>query len=225
MKILIADDEIQLAEVLAKILRKNNYSVTTACDGEEALSLFKYKEFDVIILDIMMPKMDGIAVLKEIRKINTKIPVLMLTAKTQVEDKVLGLDCGADDYLEKPFDTRELLARIRSITRNKDEVDNKIQFGNTFLDNKTFELSTKTNHIKLTNKEFLMMELLMNNPKIIIPSERFLEKIWGEESDIDINVVWVYISYLRKKLIALSSNVEIKVSRNVGYSLEIKNDK
>lgn len=224
MKILIADDEKQLAEVLAKLLKRNNYSVDIANDGEEALELFEFNEYDAIILDIMMPKINGIEALKRIRKTNTNIPIIMLTAKAEVEDKVLGLDSGANDYLEKPFDTRELLARLRSITRQKEEIDNKLMFGNASLNRKTFELEVNKKSVKLTNKEFQMLEMLMQNKKVVISVDQFIDKIWGDDFDIDNNTVWVYISYLRRKLSALSANVEIKSSRNIGYYLEIKND-
>lgn len=224
MKLLIVEDEIELANALAKLLRKNNYSVETAKDGEEALLRFELENYDAIILDIMMPKINGIEVLKTIRKTNTNIPIIMLTAKAEVEDKVLGLDSGANDYLEKPFDTRELLARLRSITRQKEEIDNKLMFGNASLNRKTFELEVNKKSVKLTNKEFQMLEMLMQNKKVVISVDQFIDKIWGDDFDIDNNTVWVYISYLRRKLSALSANVEIKSSRNIGYYLEIKND-
>ena len=224
MKILIADDEIELASALAKILRKNNYSVDITNDGEEALLRFEQESYDAIILDIMMPKIDGIEVLKTIRKTNTNVPILMLTAKAEVEDKVLGLDSGANDYLEKPFDTRELLARLRNITRKKEEIDNKLILGNISLNRKTFELEGNNKSIKLTNKEFQMMEMLMQNKKIVISAQQFMDKIWSDDLNIDNNVVWVYISYLRKKLLTLSANIEIKATRNIGYYMEIKND-
>lgn len=224
MKLLIVEDEIELANALAKLLRKNNYSVETANDGEEALLRYELENYDAIILDIMMPKINGIEVLKRIRKTNTNIPIIMLTAKAEVEDKVLGLDSGANDYLEKPFDTRELLARLRSITRQKEEIDNKLMFGNASLNRKTFELEVNKKSVKLTNKEFQMLEMLMQNKKAVISVDQFIDKIWGDDFDIDNNTVWVYISYLRRKLSALSANVEIKSSRNIGYYLEIKND-
>ena len=224
MKLLIVEDEIELANALAKLLRKNNYSVETANDGEEALLRFELENYDAIILDIMMPKINGIEVLKTIRKTNTNIPIIMLTAKAEVEDKVLGLDSGANDYLEKPFDTRELLARLRSITRQKEEIDNKLMLGNVSLNRKTFELEANNKSVKLTNKEFQMLEMLMQNKKVVISVNQFIDKIWADDFDIDNNVVWVYISYLRRKLSALSANVEIKSSRNIGYYLEIKND-
>ena len=225
MKILIADDEIELASALAKILRKNNYSVDITNDGEEALLRFEQESYDAIILDIMMPKIDGIEVLKTIRKTNKNIPIMMLTAKTEVEDKVLGLDSGANDYLEKPFDTRELLARLRNITKQKEEVDNKLTLGNISLNRKTFELEGNNKSIKLTNKEFQMMEMLMQNKKIVISAQQFMDKVWGDDLNADNNVIWVYISYLRKKLLTLSANIEIKATRNIGYCLEMKNDK
>ena len=225
MKILIADDEIELASALAKILRKNNYSVDITNDGEEALLRFEQESYDAIILDIMMPKIDGIEVLKTIRKTNKNIPIMMLTAKTEVEDKVLGLDSGANDYLEKPFDTRELLARLRNITKQKEEVDNKLTLGNISLNRKTFELEGNNKSIKLTSKEFQMMEMLMQNKKIVISAQQFMDKVWGDDLNADNNVIWVYISYLRKKLITLSANIEIKATRSIGYCLEIKNDK
>lgn len=224
MKLLIVEDEIELANALAKLLRKNNYSVETANDGEEALLRFELENYDAIILDIMMPKINGIEVLKTIRKTNTSIPIIMLTAKAEVEDKVLGLDSGANDYLEKPFDTRELLARLRSITRQKEEINNKLMLGNVSLNRKTFELEANNKSVKLTNKEFQMLEMLMQNKKVVISVDQFIDKIWGDDFDIDNNTVWVYISYLRRKLSALSANVEIKSSRNIGYYLEIKND-
>ena len=224
MKLLIVEDEIELANALAKLLRKNNYSVETANDGEEALLRFELENYDAIILDIMMPKINGIEVLKTIRKTNTNIPIIMLTAKAEVEDKVLGLDSGANDYLEKPFDIRELLARLRSITRQKEEIDNKLMFGNASLNRKTFELEVNKKSVKLTNKEFQMLEMLMQNKKVVISIDQFIDKIWADDFDIDNNVVWVYISYLRRKLSALSANVEIKSSRNIGYYLELKND-
>ena len=181
--------------------------------------LFKYV---LSIMDIMIPKIDGIEVLKRIRSENNRTPIIMLTAKSQIEDKVFGLDSGANDYLTKPFDTRELLARIRNITRGKDEVDNKLSIGDIKLDKLTYELSSNFGSIKLTSKEFQMMEMLMQNPNIIIPIDTFFEKIWGYDNETEISVVWVYISYLRKKLKDLKSNVKIKVSRNIGYYMENK---
>ena len=178
-------------------------------------------DYDAAILDIMMPKMDGITVLKKLRSKGNSIPVLMLTAKSEIEDKVLGLDSGANDYLAKPFDTRELLARIRAMTRTQTAPDNKISFGNITLDRATFELASPTGSFRLANKEFQMMEILMSHPQHLVSTERLMERIWGFETDVEINVVWVYISYLRKKLAALHADIQIKAMRNSGYSLEL----
>lgn len=220
MRILLAEDERSLSRVLVTIFQKNNYSVDAVYDGEEALTYLQSGNYDVAVLDIMMPKMDGITVLRKVRSAGSQLPILMLTAKSEVDDKVLGLDSGANDYLAKPFDTKELLARIRSITRNQTMADNRLRMGNITLDRSTFELSSPTGNFRLANKEFQMMEFLMSNPHHIISTGRFMEKIWGYDSEAEINVVWVYISYLRKKLLALHADIGIKASRNAGYSLE-----
>ena len=224
MRILLAEDEKALSKAIIKIFEKNNCSADAVYDGEDALIYLESGDYDVAVLDIMMPKMDGITVLKKIRANGNQIPVLMLTAKSEIEDRVLGLDCGANDYLPKPFDTRELLARIRSITRSKTETSTKLTAGNITLDRATFELSSPTGSFRLANKEFQMMEFFMANPNHIISTESFMEKIWGYDSEAEINVVWVYISYLRKKLTALHANIQIKASRNAVYSLEDCND-
>ena len=224
MRILLAEDERALSKAIVKIFEKNNYSADAAYDGEEALECLRTGNYDVAVLDIMMPKMDGITVLKKIRAEGNRIPILMLTAKSEVEDRVLGLDSGANDYLPKPFDTRELLARIRSITRGTAETDAKLTVGNITLDRTTFELSSPTGSFRLANKEYQMMEYLMVNPHRVLSTERFMERIWGYDSESEINVVWVYVSYLRKKLVALGADIQIKSSRNAGYSLEDAND-
>lgn len=221
MRLLLAEDEKSLSKAIITILQKNNYSADAVYDGKEALDYLASGNYDGVILDIMMPKLDGISVLKKLREQGNKIPVLMLTAKSEVDDKVLGLDSGANDYLTKPFNTKELLARIRAMTRNLNEqMDSKIKFGNIVLDRATFELSSPDGNFRLANKEFQMMEMLMMNPRCLISAERFLEKVWGYDSEVEINVVWVYISYLRKKLAALHANIQIKAQRNAGYSLE-----
>lgn len=225
MRILLAEDEKALAKAIVKIFEKNNYSADAVYDGEEALAYIESGNYDVAVLDIMMPKLDGISVLKKVRASGNRIPILMLTAKSEIEDRVLGLDSGANDYLPKPFDTRELLARIRTITRAKEETDTKLGFGNITLDRATFELSSPTGSFRLANKEYQMMEYFLSNPRRIISAEQFMEKIWGYDSDAEINVVWVYISYLRKKLTALGADIAIKASRNAGYSLEVCDDK
>ena len=224
MRILLAEDEKALSKAIVKIFEKNNYSVDAVYDGEDALSYLETGCYDVAVLDIMMPKTDGITVLKKIRAEGNQIPVLMLTAKSDVEDRVLGLDSGANDYLPKPFDTRELLARIRSITRSKTAADTKLTVGNITLDRATFELSSPSGSFRLANKEYQMMEYLMVNPHRIISTDMFMEKIWGYDNEAEINVVWVYLSYLRKKLTALGADIQIRSSRNAGYSLEDVND-
>lgn len=223
MRILLAEDERSLSRAVVALLEKNNYSADAVYDGAEALEYLAAENYDAVILDIMMPKMDGLTVLRKLRERGSHVPVLMLTAKSEVEDKVAGLDTGANDYLTKPFATAELLARIRAMTRTQAvQTDSRLSFGNVVLDQTTFELSAPGGSIRLANKEYQMIELLMRNPRQVIPTERFLEKIWGYDSDVEVNVVWVYISYLRKKLAALHANVQIRATRNTGYSLEEK---
>ena len=221
MRLLIAEDEKSLSKALKVILEKNNYSVDVAYDGVEALDYLETGQYDGLILDIMMPKMDGMTVLKKIRAKGSSIPVLMLTAKSEIDDRVSGLDCGANDYLTKPFDTKELLARIRAMTRGRSGSQSSVlTMGNISLDRTTYELSSPSGSFRLANKEFQVMELLMSNPRQLIPTELMMEKIWGFDSDSEINVVWAYISYLRKKLTVLNADIRIKASRNAGYSLE-----
>ena len=222
MRILLAEDERSLSRAVIALLERNNYSADAVYDGEEALAYLEAGNYDALILDLMMPKVDGMTVLRRLWEAGNPIPVLILTANSEVDDKVLGLDTGANDYLTKPFSTQELMARIRAMTRSQTgQISSRLTFGNIILDQTTFELSSPTGSFRLANKEFQMMELLLRNPKQLIPSERFLERIWGYDSDVELNVVWVYISYLRKKLTALRANIQIKVTRNVGYSLEV----
>lgn len=223
MRLLLAEDEKSLSHALVTILEKSHYSVDAVYDGQEALEYLESEAYDGLILDIMMPKVDGITVLKSIRKQGNKIPVLILSAKSEIEDKVDGLDAGANDYLAKPFDARELLARIRVITRvNTESNDSLIRFGHVTLNRKTYVLKGEKAEFKLANKEFQMMELLMANPHQVLSTDRIFEKIWGYESDTEINIVWVYIAYLRKKLVKMHADIEIKAHRNVGYSVELK---
>ena len=225
MRLLLAEDEKSLSKALRTILEKNNYSVDTVFDGEEALNYLSSGNYDGVILDIMMPKTDGIAVLKTLRKSGNTVPVLILTAKAEVDDKVLGLDSGANDYLTKPFDVKELLARIRAMTRQQAaQTDSHLRVGNITLNCATFELSSASGKFRLANKEFQMMELLMRNPQNLISTDNFMQKVWGYDSDAEISVVWVYISYLRRKLAALNADVEIKAARNSGYFLEVSDD-
>lgn len=222
MRILLAEDERSLSRAVIALLEKNNYSADAVYDGQEALEYLEAGNYDALILDLMMPKMDGLTVLRTLREQGNPIPVLILTAKSEVDDKVLGLDTGANDYLTKPFSTQELMARIRAMTRSQTggQVTSRLTFGSITLDQATFELSSPAGSFRLANKEFQMMEMLMRNPRQLIPTERFLERIWGYDSEVELSVVWVYISYLRKKLSALRSNIQIKVTRNAGYSLE-----
>ena len=220
MKLLLAEDELSLSKALVHILEKNHYTVDPVYNGQDALDYIETSEYDAVILDIMMPGIDGITVLKRLRASGNQIPILILSAKSEIDDKVLGLDSGANDYLTKPFDSKELLARIRTMTRSIQAVDSKLSFGNITLDRATYELSSKKDSFRLANKEYQMMELLMTNPRQLVSTERFFEKIWGYDSDAELNVVWVYISYLRKKLTALNADIQIKATRNAGYSLE-----
>ncbi len=222
MRLLLAEDEKSLSRALVKILEHGNYSVDAVYDGQEALEYLDAGNYDGVILDIMMPKTDGLTVLKKIREKGNLIPVLLLTARSEVEDKVKGLDLGANDYLTKPFAPAELLARIRAMTRTQvAQADTEIHVGNITLNTSTYELMGPGGSFRLANKEFQMMEMLMGNQSQLISSERFLDKIWGYDSDAEINVVWVYISYLRKKMNALKADVVIRAARNAGYTLEV----
>lgn len=221
MRLLLAEDEKALSKAIVAILERNNYSVDAVYDGLEALEYLESGTYDGLILDVMMPKMDGITVLKKLREKGSNVPVLILTAKSEIDDKVLGLDSGANDYLTKPFNTRELLARIRAMTRTGTvQTTSILTMGNISLNTATFELSAPGGSFRLANKEFQMLEMLMRNAGRLISTERLMEKIWGYDSEAEISVVWVYISYLRKKLAASGANVQIKATRNAGYSLE-----
>ncbi|MDD4397355.1 MAG: response regulator transcription factor [Sphaerochaetaceae bacterium] len=221
MRLLLAEDEKDLSNALCAILTHSSYSVDAVYNGIDALSYLTSGKYDAAILDIMMPGMDGITVLQKARKSGCSIPVIFLTARSEIDDRVEGLDSGADDYLTKPFSSKELLARIRALTRRKETIkDNKLKAGNIELDQTTCILSSESGEFKLANKEFQMMQMLMAEPGRIIPTETFMERIWGWDSDAEINTVWVYLSYLRKKLTALGSTATIKASRNLGYSLE-----
>ncbi len=222
MRLLLAEDEKELSNALITVLKHNNYSVDAVYNGQDALDyLLSGNNYDGAILDIMMPVKDGISVLKEVRSSGSSIPILMLTAKAEIDDRVAGLDAGADDYLTKPFSMKELLARIRAMTRRQSETtDSVLSFGNIRLNRSTYTLSTSKDSLRLANKEFQMLEMLLINPGQIISTEQFMEKIWGYDSDAESNVVWVYISYLRKKLTALDATVSIRAARGLGYTLE-----
>ena len=223
MRILLVEDDRSLSRAVSTILQKNNYSVDCVNNGQLALDYLEQDIYDAVIMDIMMPVMDGITALKNLRKRGNNIPVLMLTAKTEIDDKVEGLDNGANDYLTKPFDTRELLARLRVLTRNERQHDSVMTLGNITLNTSTCELSSATDSFPLTNKEYQMMLMFMNNKDQVISAEHFMEKIWDSDSDSDISTVWSYISYLRRKLEALGSEYSIATRRNMGYYLKNNN--
>lgn len=226
MKLLLAEDEVELNQALSAVLKHSNYSVDSVYDGQEALDYLEMSEYDGVILDIMMPKKNGLEVLRTIRAQKNRVPVLILTAKSQIDDKVEGLDAGADDYLAKPFEMKELLARVRAITRRQSNLTEPVlTFENITLDRSQFEMGVGEEKIRLANKDFQMMEMLLTNPGQVISTDRFMEKIWGYDSDTEISVVWVYISNLRKKLATLGANAEIKAVRNQGYSLTKKENR
>jgi two-component system response regulator ArlR len=224
MRILIVEDEVHLAEALTQILRKNNYSVDAAYDGEAGLDNALSNIYDVIILDIMLPKVDGITILKEIRKEGIATPVILLTARGEISDRVVGLDSGADDYLAKPFATEELLARIRALSRRKGEVlqSNTLKFGDVELNAATLKLSRDSKEVKLILKESELLELLISRKNSATSKEIIIEKLWGFDAEVEHNNVEVYISFLRKKLTHLSSDVIINTVRGVGYMLEVR---
>lgn len=221
MRILLADDEVELTNALVAILQHSHYSVDAVLNGQDALDYSLAGNYDAIILDIMMPKIDGITVLKRLREKRCMTPVLLLTAKSQTHDVIAGLDTGADDYLTKPFITEELLARLRAMTRRRPEfAPNILQCGNLSLNRENYELCTPKGSLRLANKEFQIMELLMSNLGRLISTEQFLERIWGYDAETEVNVVWVNISNLRKKLMFLKAIVQIKATRGAGYLLE-----
>lgn len=224
MRLLLAEDEEEMSNALVKILKSNNYSVDAVYNGNDALDYIESEIYDGVILDIMMPGMSGIEVLKEARASGIKTPVLLLTAKSEIDDRVEGLDSGADDYLTKPFAMKELLARVRALTRRREEVvDSSLEFGNVALDRLTYTVTTPKGEAKLGNKDFQMLEMLMTNPGQILSVDQFMDKIWGYDSEAELNVVWVYVSNLRKKLKSLGADITIKAHRGIGYSL-IKNE-
>lgn len=222
MKLLLAEDEIAMSEALLDILKFYHYTVDAVYDGEDALSYGQSGIYDGIILDIMMPKRDGLSVLRALRAQGIHTPVLLLTAKAEVEDKINGLDMGADDYLTKPFVMEEFLARVRAMLRRREEyTPDVLQCGNVTLDTKNAILSGPGNSFSLSKLEFQFLELFMRNPEVCFSSEKLLERIWGYDSAAEIGTVWVYISYLRKKLSAVGANAEIRSKRNIGYALEV----
>ncbi|MGF2110628.1 hypothetical protein IGI73_002855 [Enterococcus sp. DIV0755f] len=224
MRILFVEDEPSIAEAVASLLKKQHYSVDLAYDGETGLDYAASGVYDLLVLDIMLPKIDGITLLKTLRKQNIRTPIIMLTAKSDVDDKVLGLDAGADDYLTKPFQMKELLARIRSLSRRKDldYQEDQLAFGNVVLARNELQLATTTNQVVLSPKEMKLMELFLSRPKVILSKETIINKIWGFDPDVEENRVEIYVSLLRKKLTLLEADIGIRTIRNAGYILQSK---
>lgn len=222
MRILIVEDEKSLSDILVELLKKQKYQVDAVYNGEDGLDYGLSGIYDLILLDIMLPKLNGIEVLKRLRKAKIATPIIMLTAKAEVEDKVSGLDHGADDYIIKPFETRELLARIRSASRRKEVLAlDEITFGDITINKKTLKVFSEKLEVKLSLREYQILEILMENSKQIISKEQIVDKVWGDDFDGEYNSVEVYISFVRKKLKFIHSTVKIKASRGVGYSLEV----
>lgn len=223
MRLLIAEDDKDIVKALTALFEHNHYSIDAVFNGNDAYDYATEGAYDGIILDIMMPGMDGLEVLKALRSAGVNTPILLLTAKGEVEDRVCGLDAGADDYLPKPFAASELLARVRAMLRRKENYQNDtLEFEGLSLNLSTFELSFGSQSIRLVSREFQMLQLLMQTPGVVISTEQFMERIWGWESNVEISIVWVYISNLRKKFDRLGAPVSIKAVRGVGYCLEKK---
>ncbi|MGG7058800.1 response regulator transcription factor [Clostridium tertium] len=222
MKLLLIEDEKELSEALFQILTKNKYMVDAVYDGEDGLDYALTGIYDVIVLDIMLPKLNGLSLLKKIRKEGILTPVIMLTAKSQIEDRVVGLDLGADDYLTKPFAVEELLARIRSITRRKGTVinDNILAYGDISLNINTYDLDVNDESIRLTLKEFEIIKYFMERPRCVVSKDDLITKLWGFDSEVEYNNIEVYISFIRKKLSYLKSKINIVTIRGVGYRME-----
>ena len=221
MRVLIAEDEVSLARGLKFLLEKNNFTVDITHNGIDALDYCHSATYDVLVLDIMMPGMDGLSVLSELRREGSAVPVMMLTAKAEVEDRVAGLELGADDYLPKPFATQEFLARVKALARrNSGCPSTAVSFGNTRLDCSRYELSCGENTVRLNNKEFQLLELFFRHPRIVFSTEHIMDRLWDLESSAGIEVVWTYIGFIRKKLKEVQADVEIRTVRGAGYSLE-----
>ena len=222
MKILIAEDEISTAKALKLILEKSKFSVDIVHNGNDAWSYIQAGPYEVIVLDIMMPGMNGLEVLAKIRENNIITPVLMLTAKAELEDRVAGLDAGADDYLAKPFASSELIARVKALGRRSEVYSDSVKsIGNVVLDSNKYEMRVGDRSVSLTNKEYQLLELFILHPGFVFSTEHLMEKIWGLDSESYIDVVWTHIGFVRKKLKSLDANVEIKTIRGAGYSLEV----
>lgn len=222
MKVLIAEDEKDLRRGLQVLFQRNNFSVDAVDNGEDALTYLQLGCYDVAVLDVMMPKLDGVSVVRKLRAENNSVPVLLLTAKSEIEDRVEGLDAGANDYLPKPFDLRELLARVRVLTRPQMQQTAKLKFGNVYLDTTCFLLIGPKGEEMLTNKEYQIFRLLVQTPDIPISAERILQQVWEPDSAGQENALWTIIYNLRKKLVAIGANAVIQNKRNLGYLLEVQ---
>ncbi len=221
MRILIAEDEVTIARALKVMLEKNKYAVDMVHNGNDALDYIQAAAYDALVLDIMMPGMDGIEVLRAAREAGNTTPALFLTAKAEVADRVAGLDAGADDYLPKPFAASEFLARVRALTRRSSAyASSTVRFGNVTLDRSQYLLKTASSEVRLNNKEYQLMELFFRHPRQVFSSEHLMEKIWGFDSEADMDVVWTYIGFLRKKLRQICADIEIRTIRGAGYALE-----
>ena len=225
MRLLIAEDDRDISKALVMILEKNNYSVDSVFNGKEAYEYAVSDNYDGIILDIMMPELDGIEVLTKLRSERISTPILLLIAKAEVDDRVAGLDAGADDYLAKPFAISELLARLRAMLRRKGEFQPDIlEFKSVTLNKATYELGYNDKYVRLASREFQMLEMLMKMPGQVIPTDQFMDKIWGWDSEVEVSIVWVYISNLRKKFATIQAPIEIHAIRGVGYCMGAKDD-
>lgn len=225
MRVLIAEDEISTAKALKILLEKARYSVDIVHDGLQAWEYVSLSTYDVVVLDIMMPGLSGLEVLDKIRKNHITVPVMLLTAKSEIEDRVAGLEAGADDYLPKPFATSEFIARVKALGRRSDYyTDLEKKVGNLTLDSNRYRVYTDKSSAELTNKEFQLLELFVMHPGFVFSTEHLMEKIWGLDSNSNIDVVWTHIGFVRKKLRNINSNVEIKTIRGAGYSMEVVDD-
>ena len=225
MRVLIAEDEISTAKALKILLEKARYSVDIVHDGLQAWEYVSLSTYDVVVLDIMMPGLSGLEVLNKIRKNHITVPVMLLTAKSEIEDRVAGLEAGADDYLPKPFATSEFIARVKALGRRSDcYTDLTKKIGNLTLDSNRYRVYTDNSSAELTNKEFQLLELFVMHPGFVFSTEHLMDKIWGLDSDSNIDVVWTHIGFVRKKLRNINSNVEIKTIRGAGYSMEVVDD-
>lgn len=225
MRLLIAEDERDLAEALTVFFEKNKFSVDTVFDGRDAYDYGSGGDYDAVILDVMMPKMDGIEVLRRLRADGVKTPIMMLTAKAEKDDRITGFDSGADDYLPKPFAPDELLSRVRAMLRRREDfTPTVISFGDLKLNISSGLLSCDTNSVRLSGREFQVMEMFMRRPNTVLSADLIMERVWGWDNEAEINVVWVHISNLRKKLKSVGSAVSIYANRGLGYVLEERHD-